>query len=122
MELNSELFYADLRKFSAQSYKCRALLILPTPAPEAPECVFVAYAYKIPAAGHAWGFELGALSSPLQSYALVDHKLKGGRSRPARHERLVRRKTDDSMQMTATSTRVEAWVRDGMGIDASPEG
>ena len=60
MELNSELFYTDLRKFSAQSYKRRALLILPTPAPEAPECVFVAYAYKIPAAGHAWGFELGA--------------------------------------------------------------
>ena len=55
-KLNCELFYTDLRKFSAQSYKCRALLIPPTPAPEAPECVFVAYAYKIPAGGHGWGF------------------------------------------------------------------
>jgi len=32
----------------------------PTPAPEALECVFVAYAYKIPAVGHGWDFELGA--------------------------------------------------------------
>ena len=30
----------------------------PTPAPEALECVFVAYAYKIPAVGHGWDFEL----------------------------------------------------------------
>jgi hypothetical protein len=124
VELNSELFYADLRKFSAQSYKCRALLILPTPPPKRPSVyLWLTRARSQPLA------TLGVLSwarfwasSPLQSYALVDHKLKGGRSRPARHERLVRRKTDDSMQMTATSTRVEAWVRDGMGIDASPEG
>ena len=32
MKLNCELFYTDLRKFSAQSYICWAFLILPTSA------------------------------------------------------------------------------------------